>query len=118
MLCLLVGLSVSAQQRQRANAEERAQRETETMKKELNLTEVQIHKVDSISLVYAKKIDEVMASGDREKMRAAFESNTEEKEKAYKAILTDVQYKKFKELEQTRPQGPGQRQGPRPRTRQ
>ena len=100
VLCMLMTLSVCAQQRQRMSAEERAKTETEMMKKELNLTAAQAHKVDSIALHYAQKLDGVMATGEREKMREAFQANTEEKDKAFKAILTDDQYKKYKELEQ------------------
>ena len=77
------------------------------MKKELTLSETQTHKVDSVNLFFAKKLDEVMATGDREKMRAAFQTNAEEKEEALKAILTEEQFIKFKEMElRQQPQRP------------
>ena len=113
MLCMLIGLSVSAQQRQRMSAQERAQRETEMMKKELNLAEHQIPLVDSVNLCYAKKMDEVMVGGEREKMREARQTIAAEKEKALQTVLTKEQFLKLKELEKNRP-GPGQRPDQRP----
>ena len=78
------------------------------MKTELNPTKEQLHLIDSVNLFYAKKMDEVMANGDREKMREAFEANAVEKDKAFKTILTDEQYKKWQEMEQRqREQRPG-----------
>ena len=110
MLCLLVVFCLSAQQRQRMSAEDRAQRETEMMQKELNLTKEQLPKIDSINLFYAKKMNEMMANSDREQMRALMQTNAEQKDEALKGILTDEQYKKLKEIEQQQTRL-GQRQG-------
>ena len=113
MLCMLIVIFASAQQqRQRMSAQERAQRETEMMKKELNPTKEQLKQIDSINLVYAKKMDELMTTGDRERSREAFQTNAQEKDKALKTILTNEQYVKFKEIEKQQQEqrpGPGRR---------
>ena len=69
MLSMLIVFCLSAQQRQRMSAEERAQRETEMMQKELNLTKEQLPQIDSINLFYAKKLNEMMSNSDRERVR-------------------------------------------------
>ena len=108
VIALFLTFPVLSQQRQRLPAIERAKQESEMLKKELNLTQTQTPKVDSIILFFAKKMDEIVSSGDRERMRSAFQTNEEEKGKALQPILSDAQYKKYKDLvEQQRQNRPG-----------
>jgi len=110
---LVLCLSAQQPQRQRASAEERAKNETELMKKELNPTAEQLAKLDSLNLVHAKKMDELLASagGDREKIRDVMQTTMNEKLTAMQKILTDEQFVKwikvFQEQQQQR-QGQGQ----------
>ncbi|MDR1783855.1 MAG: DUF4890 domain-containing protein [Dysgonamonadaceae bacterium] len=81
--------------------EDMAKRQTEWMKTELKLTDAQIAPVDSINLVYAKKQGELFqqggGGGDREAMREKMTALNAEKEKAFAAVLTEEQLKKYKE---------------------
>ncbi len=73
-----------------------AEKEMETMKKELNLTEDQVKKITPISLKYAEKrkeiSEEAMNAGDWSGMRAKMETLSLEKATELKPILTDAQY--------------------------
>ncbi len=98
--------SLFAQQRQRATPEQRAERQTETLVKELGLDDKQKEKVYEISLKFAQPSKS--ESTDREKRREEFRKKMEERNAAIKALLTEEQQKKFEEHlknAQNRPQG-------------
>ena len=73
-----------------------AEKEMESMKKELNLTEDQVKKITPISLKYAEKrkemAEEAMNAGDWAGMREKMETLSQEKSAELKPILTDAQY--------------------------
>jgi len=81
------------------SAEQIAQRNTDWMKKDLNLTEDQVAPVDSINLVYAKAQVALFqsASGDRESMRAAMKDLMAKKEDALSSVLTKDQMDLYKQ---------------------
>ena len=81
------------------SAEQIAQRNTDWMKKDLNLTEAQIAPVDSINLVYAKAQVVLFqsASGDREKIREAMNALSTHKEEALSSVLTKDQMDVYKQ---------------------
>jgi len=110
------------QGRPQFNPEDMAKRQTEWMTKELSLTDAQVAPVDSINLVYAKKQAELFKpDGDREAMREKMTALNAEKEKAFAAVLTEEQLKKYKESARgmfgggRRGNGDGQGQGRPPR---
>ncbi|MDR2621998.1 MAG: hypothetical protein LBC48_05390 [Dysgonamonadaceae bacterium] len=80
------------------SAEEIAKRNTEWMKKDLNLTETQIAPVDSINLLYAKAQLALFqsADGDREKIREAIKELAVKKEEAFSAVLSTEQLDLYK----------------------
>ncbi|MDR1714812.1 MAG: DUF4890 domain-containing protein [Dysgonomonas sp.] len=96
-IVLFATSGVFAQQRQRATPEERAKRQTETLVKELSLTEDQQKKVYEINLKFAQPLADQGKETDREKLRAQFQKNQEERTAAIKAVLTEDQQKKFDE---------------------
>jgi len=81
------------------SAEQIAQRNSEWMKKDLNLTEAQIAPVDSINLLYAKAQVALMqsANGDRESIRTAMQELTTKKEAALSAVLSGEQLDLYKQ---------------------
>lgn len=96
-IALFATSGLFAQQRQRATPEERAKRQTETLVKELGLTEDQQKKVYEINLKFAQPQGDQSKETDREKLRAQFQKNQEERTAAIKAVLTEDQQKKFDE---------------------
>ena len=87
--------------------EETAKKQTEVLKKELDLNKEQEKKVYEVVLDGAYKIDkmrkEMQTSGSREGMREKFGEMRKEQNKEMKKILTDDQYKKYeKYLEERR----------------
>lgn len=85
--------------RRQFSAEEIAQRNTDWMKKDLNLTDDQVAPVDSINLVYAKAQVALMqsASGDRESMRTAMQDLMAKKGEALSSVLTKEQMDLYKQ---------------------
>ena len=96
-IALFATSGVFAQQGQRSTPEERAKRQTETLVKELSLTEDQQKKVYEINLKFAQPLADDSKETDREKLRAQFQKNLEERTAAIKAVLTEDQQKKFDE---------------------
>ena len=85
--------------RQQPSAEEIAQRNTDWMKKDLNLTADQIAPVDSINLVYAKEQVALMqsSSGDHQSMRTAMQDLMAKKADALSSVLTKEQMDLYKQ---------------------
>lgn len=85
---------------------ESAKRQTEVLKKELNLNKDQGEKVYELNLKAANKIDdmrkEMQNSGSREGMREKFGEIREEQDKEMKKVLTDDQYKKYQKYTEER----------------
>lgn len=73
-----------------------AEKEMESLKKELTLTEEQVKKIAPINLKYAEKrkemAEEAMNAGDWAGMGAKMETLSQEKSAELKPILTDAQY--------------------------
>lgn len=88
---------------QRRSPEERAKMQTEQMKTEFSLTGDQVTKVDSINLKFAKEQQGGMRGGgpggqggqggaDMETRMAAMKKVQDDKNTAFKTVLTDKQY--------------------------
>lgn len=89
---------VSAQQRERPSAEDRAKNQTERVDKVVKLTDEQKTKMQAVNLELAKKADEQMKDrGDRDAMRAKMQEIDSERDQKYKEILTEDQFKKYTE---------------------
>jgi periplasmic protein CpxP/Spy len=104
------------QQPQQMSAEERAKQETAWMKTDLALNDQQLVKVDSINLKFAKKRSEMrsqMQGMDRESIMAKMQEMQSQKEAELKAVLTEEQLKKYKELviQRRGNRGPGMGRG-------
>ena len=99
--------------RRQFSAEQFAQRQSDWMKRDLNLTEAQIAPVDSINLVYAKAQAALFqaASGDRESMRTAMQALATQKEEALSAVLTQEQMDLYKQRMQQMMERRGNRMG-------
>jgi len=82
-------------QRERATPEERAKRQTETLTKELKLTDAQKEKILKINLKYAQPRTQQDSNTDREKRREEFQKLQKERNDSIKTVLTDDQKKKF-----------------------
>ena len=78
--------------------EERAQRTTEWMTKELGLTPEQIAEVDSINLLYAKVQQSYIQAvdGERDKIRDAMITLESEKENSLSKVLSPEQLETYK----------------------
>ncbi len=101
---------------QRMTIEERSQKTTEWMTKELDLTKEQITPIDSINLLFTKtqQVLYQSAEGDREKVRDAMNALEKEKETALSKVLTSKQLelyktkiKEMKEMMENRRRGSG-----------
>lgn len=92
---------------------EMAARQTEQMKKELNLTDEQLPKVEELNLKYAEKMKEArdQANGDRDAMRSTMRSMMAEKDKELKNILTEDQWTAFLKMREERMQNGRGRRG-------
>ncbi|MDR2382583.1 MAG: DUF4890 domain-containing protein [Prevotellaceae bacterium] len=119
LMCLFSGM-IYAQDRgqggQRLTVEERVKAQTDRMKKDFELTDVQYDSVQKINLKYAKKAEEARKNNreNTEQNREIFRKNQEEQSKELKAILTETQYKKYEEqLNARRERGGNRGQGPR-----
>ena len=82
----------------RLTVEERAQKNTEWMTKELNLTKEQVVLVDSVNLLFAKVQQSYFQAvdGDWDKVREAMVTLGKEKENALSKILTEEQLENYK----------------------
>jgi hypothetical protein len=120
LTCLFTGLVYAqedgqrtprGQRGQRLSTEERVKAQTDRMKKDFELTEVQYDSVKKINLKYAKKNEEVFRNNreDAEKNREIFRKNQEEQSKELKAILNETQYKKYEEQLKARRERPRNR---------
>jgi Spy/CpxP family protein refolding chaperone len=98
-LLVVMATTAKAQQRNQGTPEERAKSQTERLVKLLELTDEQTKKVQTINLDLAKKMDEAFRnnSDDREAMRGKMQEIDTERDKKYKEILTDDQFKKYQE---------------------
>ncbi|MBX2982941.1 MAG: hypothetical protein KF843_09745 [Flavobacteriales bacterium] len=95
---LLFGMGVAqAQQGQQKTAQERAEKRTERMVKELALNAEQTEKVGNINIRYAEKNEVIRAQ--RQAMAKANKSKSAELREAqmeeFKAVLTSEQYEKL-----------------------
>ncbi|MFV0417985.1 MAG: hypothetical protein ACK5KT_04515 [Dysgonomonas sp.] len=98
MIALFATSGVFAQQRQqreRSTPEERAKRQTETLTKELTLTDAQKDKVYKIVLKFSQPQTQDNANTDREKRREEFQKIQKQRNDSIKTVLTDDQKKKF-----------------------
>jgi Spy/CpxP family protein refolding chaperone len=109
VVCIVATLAgATAQQQGGRNfgtPEERSKNQTARLDSLVNLTADQKGKIEAINLDLSKKMDDAFrnAQGDRDAMRSKMEEITTERDKQYKAILTDEQYKKYSDnLEQFR----------------
>jgi hypothetical protein len=99
--CIVATLTtVTAQQQRGRNfgtPEERAKNQTSRLDSLVTLTADQKVKIEAINLDLFKKMDDTFrnAQNDRDKMRSKMEEINTERDKQYKAILTDEQYKKY-----------------------
>jgi hypothetical protein len=92
------------QPRQRLTLEERVKAQSDRMKKDLELTDIQYDSVQKINLKYAQKVEEARKGNQEQSAqnRETFRKNQEEQNKELKAILTEDQYKKYEEQLKTR----------------
>lgn len=79
-----------------SSPEERAQIQTDFMKKEMGLDEVQTKLVGDLNLKYAKKMEPII-KGDGNKLSKFSEAKSimSDKDEELKSIVTEEQYKKY-----------------------
>lgn len=109
---LMLAMNVNAQM-QMPTAEEMAQRETDQMKAEMNLTADQLTKVEAINLKYAEKMSEIFAQGpggDFAEIQKKMEENQTQKRNELEKVLDADQLKKYDEIQAERMN----RRGPAP----
>lgn len=116
IVLVLAGISVFAQQGgqgqgwNNATPEDRAKRQTDMMKTQLNLTAAQEPKVADINLKYAKRIGDARNIADTAVQRKTMKNFQTQKEKDLKGILTDTQFKEYlkmvEEMKNRRREGP------------
>ena len=99
LLFVLIGSYAFGQRGNRPSAEERAQRDTEWMIADLELSEEQVSLVDSLNLLYAKTSDEMIGaireSGDFQAMREKMGELNSSKDEELKTVLTEEQFEKY-----------------------
>jgi hypothetical protein len=78
----------------------RAKLQTKKMSKKLDLTKSQIYVIDSLNLVYAKKVEREIISSDKSKLTKYFRMKRliNEKDKLLKQILTQSQFKIYEKM--------------------
>ena len=90
---LTLVLSVSAQDKQPMNPQEKAQKLTDWMKTNLKLTDDQVAKVQPNNLKYAQKMaDTKNSTQDQNAKMAAMKADEEAKDTELKAVLTPEQF--------------------------
>ncbi|MGG7664279.1 hypothetical protein [Dyadobacter sp. BHUBP1] len=100
---LLFAGGALAQQNRLADtpAEERAQLQTQRMKETLHLDSAQAAKVAVINLSYARKMDPVIAGkGSRLSKLRAFQQVNAAREKELQMVLSQQQFRQFKQQQQ------------------
>ncbi len=112
LMVVVLGTTISMAQNRSGQGNydpvESAKKQTEVLKKELDLNKEQEKKVYKVVLDGANKMDKMRkemqsGGGDRDAMRAKFGEMRKEQNKEMKKILTDEQYKKYeKYLEERR----------------
>ena len=119
ILCLALYLPTMGQGQGRGmrnmDPEQMAERQTNMMKEQLELTAEQLPKIEELNLKYAKKMGEVReeVGEDREAMREKIMPLMQEKDTELKKILTAEQWAKFEEerKERMKNRGSGRRRG-------
>lgn len=99
-LSLLMSGSVLFGQEEIKNTkpEDRAKYQTEWMKKELKLDNLQEQKAYSINLKYAQKNQSIINSADSKMQKyKAFKSSQEAKDKELKSVFSENQYTTYKQ---------------------
>jgi|GEM_PF-3572203 len=83
------------------SAEERADRQTTSMAKQLSLSEAQMAKVKEVNLQFANKMREARSNsnGDRSKMRETMLSLRDEHKAEIKKYLTSEQFENWEKFE-------------------
>jgi flagellar biosynthesis component FlhA len=101
LLLLWAFLSANAQSMLKIDPQARAQQETETMKKELKLSDEQLSKIEPINLKYTQQVAEVIQQSNGSYMQAMGRVGTIQsaKEKEIKPILDKNQWKKYRKLQ-------------------
>ena len=95
---LIVSTAVFAQQpMQQRSPEERAQRQTQWMQKNLNLTEEQNKKIYAIMLYHTTKADDTKNMAPGPEKRADAQAIKRDKNKDLKAVLTGAQFDKYQQ---------------------
>lgn len=92
---------------------EMAAQQTEQMKKQLNLTDEQLPKIEALNLKYAEKMKAARdeAAGDRDAMRNTMRSMFNEKDTELQKILTEDQWATLQKVRQERRQNGRGRRG-------
>jgi Skp family chaperone for outer membrane proteins len=103
-LMSLAACNLIGQQRKMPSAKDMAERQTEMMTKNLDLSEKQQKAISTINLKYAEEIQKIRqeAAGDREKMRKLRDDLVINKNDELKGILSSEQFEKYKKLEEER----------------
>lgn len=100
-LFLMMGLSVNAQSRKAPDrSENRPDKETAELVKELDLSDKQAAQVKKIHQDFGEKMEKARKNndGDREDMREHMAKMEKEKNAEMKTVLSKEQYKKYEEL--------------------
>ncbi|MBX2906075.1 MAG: hypothetical protein KF744_08560 [Taibaiella sp.] len=101
VLCFGMKTVTYAQNTSRATPEERARKQTTTMREVLVLTDEQEQKVAEINLRYARKNEGVANNGGgRMAKMNAVKANRNRKNGEMKEVLTPDQYEKYLELQE------------------
>jgi Spy/CpxP family protein refolding chaperone len=90
---LFVVCAMAQGQRMGGTPEERAAKTTERLKQQLNLTDEQVVKVQSLNLQFFKDLEQVRASG--QDARAAMMEKVKAHDADLQKILTPEQYQKY-----------------------
>lgn len=101
------GQQAAAQTTERTplTTEERAQKWTDWMKKELTLTAEQEPRIHAINVKYADQMDDIKAEeGDRRSKFKEVRETNKAKDEELKAVLTPEQFTKYTEKKQERQQ--------------
>ena len=96
--------SLTGQKQKQWSSKDMAERQTQMMKEQLNLSEQQCSQIETINLKYAKEFEMLKqkADGDREKMRTLRGDLINNKNEELKTVLTSEQFIKYKMLEEER----------------
>jgi periplasmic protein CpxP/Spy len=97
-----------------ASVEERAERRTEWLTKELELSDDQAAKVKAIHVQHLGKMEHIRSMPDEAQRRKAMQEVRGSQQKALEAVLTTAQQQRLKELKAQRKAEHQQRQGREP----